>query len=437
MPNPKAYPSILKNLVEKLVLVIIFGVMCDVAITWSLFRSSAVDAQDLRLKESAEIMSVVVQRLHMANDKGPLVQEDDELEEAYVWQLIEIPGGHVHSRSEQAPLRAFVSGPQGGPADSADGVWRVVTHGFNGEKNLLFALGQRKQYTDYKLASALGLSALASLVLWGAFALLVAQVVRRRLRPLNVLAERIQDYDPMVPESAPRNSSWAELQPMTESITKLGQRLSQRLVSERAFNAHAAHALRTPLAGLEAQLAVLQSMGTPEMKPWIVNARQTAKRLARVMHALLSMFRSGTEIRQVRFATTELVGLWTNERLSVELRGLPEIVGEPDLLAAALVNLLDNAYAQGATEVRLTTGIDHYGWLYLNVMDNGSGCDADTLARLRKALLQHDYSPETGLTGMGLMLADVVSVAHQGHVRIPEVAHGFCVEMKWPVSIDA
>lgn len=88
-------------------------------------------------------MSVVVQRLHMANDKGPLVQEDDELEEAYVWQLIEMPNGRVHSRSEQAPLRAFVNGPQGGPVDSADGVWRVVTYGFNGEKNLLFALAGR------------------------------------------------------------------------------------------------------------------------------------------------------------------------------------------------------------------------------------------------------------------------------------------------------
>lgn len=436
MPKPKTQPSILKHLVDKLVLVIVLGVICDLAITWFLFRASAVDAQDLRLRESAEIMSVVVQRLHMTNAKGPFVQEDDELEEAYVWQLIEMPSGRVHSRSEQAPSQAFVAVQKDGPVDSDDGVWRVVTHSFNGESQLLFALGQRKKYTDYKLTSALGASALASLLLWGVFALLVAQVVRRRLRPLNVLAERIQDYDPMVPESAPTNSNWAELQPMTESITKLGQRLSQRLVSERAFNAHAAHALRTPLAGLEAQLAILQSMGTSEMMPWIVDARQTARRLSRVMHALLSMFRSGTEIRQVRFASTELVGLWTHERLSVELRGLPEIVGEPDLLAAALVNLLDNALAQGATEVRLTTGIDHYGWLYLNVMDNGSGCDADTLARIRKALLQHDYSPETGLKGMGLMLADVVSVAHQGHVRIPEVSHGFCVEMKWPVSID-
>lgn len=432
----QAPPSILKSLVNKLIVVILFGVLCDVGISWYLFRASAVETQDLRLRESAEIMSVVVQRLHLANGRGPLVQEDDELEEAYVWQLVDQGTGRLYSRSEQAPDRALAHTPHAEPFDSDDAVWRVVTSGFSGDDRLMFVLGQRKSYADYQFSRALGASVLLSVVFWGGFAWLVAQVVRRRLRPLNVMARRIQGYDPLVPESTPEDSQWEELQPMQESVTRLGNRLRQRLVSERAFNAHAAHALRTPLAGLQMQLAVLQSMGTPEMRPWIDNATQTTKRLARVMQAMLSMFRSGTEIQQVKFATSELLGLWTNEQLQVDLRGLKEIVGEPDLLAAAVVNLLDNALAQGATEVHLTAGIDQFGWLFLNLMDNGAGCPPETLAHIRQALTLHDYNPETGLKGMGLMLADVVAVAHQGCVRVPDVSRGFCLELKWPVTID-
>ena len=80
---------------------------------------------------------------------------------------------------------------------------------------------------------------------------------------------------------------------MHDAISALGERLARRVANERAFSAHAAHALRTPLAGIDTQLAVAQREAPASLQPRLARVREAAGRLTRVVSALLALFRSG------------------------------------------------------------------------------------------------------------------------------------------------
>ena len=96
---------------------------------------------------------------------------------------------------------------------------------------------------------------------------------------------------------------------------------------------------------------------------------------------------------------------------------------DADLLAAALLNLLDNAQRHGARTVHLAVG--EHGRV-LQLRDDGRGIEPARRAALAQALAEERYA-DTG--GLGLMLADRVARAHGGRLRLPEVAAGFGADL--------
>jgi signal transduction histidine kinase len=98
------------------------------------------------------------------------------------------------------------------------------------------------------------------------------------------------------------------------------------------------------------------------------------------------------------------------------------VQADPDLLAAALANLMDNAARHGARQITLrcpTPG-------NLQVSDDGQGIDALRREQLQQVLDAQDYQR---LSGMGLMLADRVARAHGGHLRLDATDHGFAATL--------
>lgn len=96
-------------------------------------------------------------------------------------------------------------------------------------------------------------------------------------------------------------------------------------------------------------------------------------------------------------------------------------MADPDLLAAALMNLLDNARRHGAHRVRIQARAG-----LLRIRDDGPGVDTARHAALARALERQEYD---GVTGLGLMMANRVARAHGGRLRLPETAKGFEVEL--------
>ena len=119
------------------------------------------------------------------------------------------------------------------------------------------------------------------------------------LAPLQRLSQRLAGARPAgCPAPRWARPSAPSCSRCTARSTQLAAQLARRVAHERAFTAHAAHALRTPLAGIDAQLAVALREAPPALQPRLQRVRAAAGRLQRVVAALLALFRSGVEVQR-------------------------------------------------------------------------------------------------------------------------------------------
>ncbi|MFZ2393509.1 sensor histidine kinase, partial [Rhodoferax sp.] len=186
-----------------------------------------------------------------------------------------------------------------------------------------------------------------------------------------------------------------------------------------------------PVAGIDAQLAIALREAPEALRPRLIRARQAASRLGRVIQALLAMFRSGVDPQRQTIRLSELLQPLSFSELQIDIRNDEALSADPDLLTAALLNLLDNAQRHQARQVQLIL-VHDAGWTRLRLHDDGVGCPPERLQQLRQALARQDYSTDSGLKGLGLILADLVMRAHGGRMELPQVEPGFCVDLNWP-----
>jgi signal transduction histidine kinase len=216
------------------------------------------------------------------------------------------------------------------------------------------------------------------------------------------------------------------------------QRLQEKLRSERAFAAHAAHSLRTPLAGLTAQLEVACVTPPAELPARLSMATASAQRLAGVVDALLTMTRASDRVRWTIFDADELTTVATGRRVEVDATQLAvagTLHGDFDLLAVAVANLVDNAERHGAHHVQLrVTALDDHQCI--EVADDGPGVSSEKLTSLQAALEAFESRGEIDpQLGLGLTLAVSVAKAHNGRLSVERTeAHrpGFCARLIWP-----
>lgn len=347
----------------------------------------------------------------------------------FAWQIVAHRGGEgaLASRSSTAPQTPWTSTPTAGFSDAPG--WRVFGAPLGHEGHMLYVAQthdeRREARTDMVLSAALAALAIALLTqVW------LRGLVRHELEPLDRLAEHLRTHDPLAPDATLPAAERSELVPVHDALEQLSERLQRRLAHERAFSAHAAHALRTPLAGLDAQLATALKECPPTLQPRLTRARAAVSRLRRVVAALLALFRSDVEVRPEPVDLVSLVERLPTEELQVDVRGAAVVRADCDLLAAALVNLLDNAVRHGARRVTLTAGQGQV----LTVEDDGPGVDEARRAELQAALDAQAYE---GRTGLGLMLADMVARAHGGRLQLLPAAHGFAVRLVLGASDEA
>ena len=424
--RPIARRSIRKRLLRALVVWALLWSTALALAVWLAVREEVHELLDDGLKTAAETLIGPLLRTPMAapapaSDSPVVIQTANGEPPRFVWQLVAHDNGaRVLRQSAGAPLQPLLATPAAGFADVAG--WRVYGLALGSDAQMLYVAqsgGERGEALD-ELALAVLLAGLPM----GLLGLLwLGARVRTELAPLAELSERLAAHDPMQPGASLGDADHEELQPVHQAIDALAGRLTRRLAQERAFTGHAAHALRTPLAGIDAQLAVALREAPAALQPRLLRVRAAGARLQRVVVGLLTLFRSGVEVQRLPQDLALLAERLPFEGLHVVAEAGAPLLADADLLTAALLNLLDNAQRHGAHTVTLSQPAPQR----LRVHDDGEGLPAERRLALQQALDDEDYA---GRTGLGLMLADLVARAHGGRLSLPAVETGFAAELQ-------
>lgn len=433
MSDSAGLPSILRRVTRTVLVIALLWAVLISTVVRQLVHYEVDELMDQSLRESAGILYSVIAVLHRQGEDRTLAQAHSGYEKHLVWQIVNVRTGEVAVGSRKAPSRPLLAGAEARLRDTPDGRWRVVSFGFPDDARHVLLVAQSEAERVEARAEAASYTLIGTLLMGALITVLLHLLVRRELKPLTRLSQAVQACDPLRPETLPQSPERAELVPMAQAIRDLGQRLAQRIQSERAFTAHAAHALRTPLAGIDAQLAIALKEAPEALRPRLIRTRAAATRLSRVMQALLTMFRSGGEPQRQTIRVSELLPSQAFHDLRIDFDADLAVSGDPDLLAAVLFNLLDNAQRHRASGVKLTV-TPEAGGQRLRLQDDGEGCPPERLLQLRSVLQRQDYAADSGLKGLGLILADLVARAHGGRLELPAVERGFCVELILPLG---
>lgn len=284
---------------------------------------------------------------------------------------------------------------------------------------------------------------------------LLAWTIRRALRPVDNIADRIERVgranlsDRLHVAGVPR-----ELLPIVQRLNDMLARLESAFERERAFTADVAHELRTPLAGLETALEVCSTRPRQpqEYQQVVRRCLGVARQMHGMVDSLLTLARADagalTVSRQSICLETLLEECWlpyadraAQRRLRVmrSVRLDDPICADREKLRQVLHNLLNNAvnYCDEGGEVAIEADARGQS-VYLSVSNSGSRLSQQDADHAMDRFWRGDAArSETGVhCGLGLAISRELIVAMGGQIQVDSSAGGlFRVHLALPWTV--
>jgi two-component system sensor histidine kinase TctE len=333
---------------------------------------------------------------------------------------------------------AVVQAPPGGVA-FADGTYgavgiRSVTlmrEVSTGETAIAFAVtvAESTRARSALARAILVRSALRLAVLVLGVAVLVWITVTVALRPLERLCEAIAERSPkdLRPVTA---STPEEVEPLVAAINLFMERLQTALDALRNFTGNASHQLRTPLAVVRTQLALIdRSTEREDTSAAGEKATSALERAERVLSHLLVLARVDASagastlipvdiVATAKEVTSEMVPVALGQGIDLGFEGpdTARVSVDPILLAELLRNLVSNAITYAGRGAEVTVRVRHRpGQIVLEVEDNGPGLSPQQMATAVKSRrgasrpLPHLTKGQTNGMGLGLAVASEIA----------------------------
>jgi len=268
--------------------------------------------------------------------------------------------------------------------------------------------------------------------------LLVWIAVYYGLRPLNALTEQVESHSMRRLQRFDEARVPGELRSVIVAFNRVLELLHDAASAQQRFVADAAHQLRTPVAGLLAQIELLlREPRAQRLQQELVALQGGIAQLARSANQLLALARAEpVSALHEQFQSVQLqplvqqlverqVGRADKAGIDLGADTLEACVpGDAWLLEDLLENLIDNAlkYTPRGGHVTVRSGIedDHP---YLEVEDDGPGIPESERARVRERFYRRPGSPGIGC-GLGLAIVDEIARVHGASFSIGHGALG-------------
>ncbi len=289
------------------------------------------------------------------------------------------------------------------------------------------------------LAEGIAWSAVTATLFALAGAALLRRAVEARLRPAAQTAQAIAAGD--LSRRVPLSRREDEFDRLGESMNAMLDRIDRLMEGVRGVSDSIAHDLRTPIARARAKLEeALGGPGEPEaLRAAMEQGIADLDHITRVFGALLRIAEAEAGARRAAFAPLDLAAVLRDvaefyaavaesrgQALDLGLPPRLEMVGDRDLLAQAVGNLLDNAlkFTPPGGRVRLLARALPREGVEIVVEDTGPGLSPEDRARAGERFFRADSSRATPGSGLGLSLVLAVARLHGGDLTLEDAAPG-------------
>jgi signal transduction histidine kinase len=329
------------------------------------------------------------------------------------------------------------------PAEGANPARALVTTLADG-RTLVVAVDPRAlERIDGTILTMFGGALVIVIVLCLGGAVLLGGYLRWRLERIGATARAIVAGD--LSQRVPVGTRGDEFDALAQSLNAMLDRIAQLLDSLRQVSSDVAHDLRTPLARLRGALEAMLD-GPPD--------RGALKQALKQSDALLSLFAAILRISEVEggalnpsFATVDITALTidlcetyapaiVDGGRTLTCAGGPavHVRGDYELIAQALINLLDNAQAHTPPGSAIIVAVRIAGdRVDLSVSDNGPGVPVADRERIVHRFVRLERSRTTPGNGLGLNLVAAIAGAHRGTLEMTDAMPGLCATISLPM----
>jgi signal transduction histidine kinase len=300
---------------------------------------------------------------------------------------------------------------------------------------------------DHSLAIVAGALAVGGPLLLLVVAMATWMAVGRALSPVEAIRAQVAEIsmralDRTVPEPVAND----EIGRLARTMNEMLERLRASAARQRRFVSDASHELRSPLAGMRAELEV--ALAHPVEADWPTMAEdvlQDLGRVQRLVDQMLVLARIDENAPLAGDCPVDLDELVLSEckrarerdGLVVDIRAVSaaRVRGEPDRLRQVVRNLVDNAARHAVS--RVTIGLRaEAGSAVLAVADDGPGIPREERERIfeRFTRLDEARALDQGGYGLGLAITREIVVAHGGTVDVEGDAPGARLVVRLPLD---
>lgn len=277
----------------------------------------------------------------------------------------------------------------------------------------------------------------------------------RALRPLRLMsatAQRIEASD--LSRRIPLAGAPDEIAHLAVTFNGMLERLQAAFEREARFTSDAAHELRTPLTALRGRIEVALSRerGPEEYRTAMLALQREVERLIRLSCDLLYLAHlcGGAQMERETLSLRDLLHSIVDQMeplaaaksitVTVNCDRDLAIVGDPDRLIRAFLNLVDNAIKftpdGGAVTISAEPEADD---IRVAFADTGPGLPAHLVPRVFERFFRAapDRSRETGGAGLGLSIVREIAEAHGGGIDVATSPEGTTFALHLPASPPA
>ena len=276
---------------------------------------------------------------------------------------------------------------------------------------------------------------------------LIGYTIIHSISRISRTARRIVDGD--FAERVPiRANDTDEMNQLADDLNHMLDRIEALITSQRQVTNNIAHDLRSPLNRMRNRMEVAlldRNSEAAALREVIADSVEDAENLLKTFNALLNIAqvesRAKDDFKHESLSAicddlAELYDVMTEEgehsfEAHIE-RGL-DIMGNRQLIAQAITNLLDNAVKYTPSGGHITLTAEQRGEnIHVSVGDNGHGIPPDKRDDVLKRFVRLDSARSTPGNGLGLSLVSAIVALHNGSLQLHDNKPGLRIEITLP-----